>query len=23
VSVENGILATKAQRWALCIDPQQ
>lgn len=23
VSIENGILATKAQRWALCIDPQQ
>ena len=22
VSIENGILATKAQRWALCIDPQ-
>ncbi len=21
VSIENGILATKAQRWALCIDP--
>jgi len=23
VSIENGILSTKAQRWALCIDPQQ
>ena len=23
VSIENGILATKAERWALCIDPQQ
>jgi dynein heavy chain, axonemal len=23
VSIENGILATKAQRWSLCIDPQQ
>lgn len=23
VSTENGILATKAERWSLCIDPQQ
>jgi len=23
VSVQNGILATTAERWGLCIDPQQ
>ena len=23
VSLENGILATKAERWGLCVDPQQ
>ena len=22
VSLENGILVTKAERWGLCIDPQ-
>jgi dynein heavy chain len=21
VSIENGIMATKAERWPLCIDP--
>ena len=23
VSLENGILTTKAERWGLCIDPQE